>query len=172
MAAMQRGDKEAARDLLKAATVIIKIAARRTLTASRISDAPLIDDIVQETLLAVYDKRHTYDPTQPFIPWLMAIARYKAIDRLRRSKWRQTMTLDDTIDALPAPSSDPEVAIEVERLLATLPERSRRAVELVKLQGFSHAEAAAKLGVGEGALKVIVHRALRRLRGSAEDSDG
>lgn len=116
--------------------------------------------------MAVYEKRHTYDPTQPFVPWLMAITRYKAIDLMRRSKWRKTDILEEGHPVSAAPTVDPDVAIELERLLTTLPARARRAVELVKLQGFSHAEVAGQLGVAERALKVIVHRAIKRLRGT------
>jgi DNA-directed RNA polymerase specialized sigma24 family protein len=42
-----------------------------------------ISDLVQETLITVHNKHHTYDPSQPFGPWLAAIARYKWADYLR-----------------------------------------------------------------------------------------
>lgn len=166
MAAFQGGDGDAARDLLSAGRTIATIQAGRILRQSGIKDGSLTEDVVQETLLAIYEKRHTYDPTQPFAPWLMAITRYKAVDLMRRSKWRTTDALGERHADTPAPSVDPDAGIELERLLATLPARARRAVELVKGQGFSHAEVAQELGVGEGALKVIVHRALKRLRGA------
>ena len=44
------------------------------------------EDLLQEVLIAVHTYRHTYDPQQPFTPWLHAIARYKFLDYLRRTK--------------------------------------------------------------------------------------
>jgi RNA polymerase sigma-70 factor (ECF subfamily) len=166
MAALQRGDREAARDLLAAARTVATVQAGRILRQSGVRDANLTEDVVQETLLAIYEKRHTYDPAQPFVPWLNAITRYKAVDLMRRAKWRRTEALDVDRSEQAAPHADPDVAIELERLLATLPLRARRAVELVKIQGFTHAEVALQMGVGESALKVLVHRALKRLRGA------
>ena len=165
MAALQRGDRDAARDLLAACRTIATVQAGRTLRLSGIKDRSLVEDVVQETLLAIYEKRHTYDPSQPFVPWLMAIARYKGIDLLRRSKGYKTFALDEKVAEPEVSSVDPDIAIELERLLVTLPDRARRAVELVKIQGFSHAEVAHQFGVGESALKVMVHRALKRLKG-------
>jgi RNA polymerase sigma-70 factor (ECF subfamily) len=173
MAAMQKGDRTAAHDLLKAAWVIAGIQVRRFLGASGIFDAALVEDIVQDALVAVYEKRNTYDPSHPFIPWLTAIARYKTIDRLRRSKRRRTEALDDLPAEPEAKTVPPEVAVDLERLLSQLPERARRAVELVKIQGLTHAQAGAELGLGESALKVLVHRTLKRLRGDAwSEGDG
>ena len=45
-----------------------------------------VDDAVQEAMIALHTKRHTYDPERAFGPWLAAIARYKWIDRLRAMK--------------------------------------------------------------------------------------
>src|SRR5713101_10123067 len=44
------------------------------------------EDLVQEAVLAIHIKRHTYDPDEPLTPWAHAIARYKLIDFLRRSR--------------------------------------------------------------------------------------
>src|SRR5712671_8221199 len=49
------------------------------------------EDLVQEALLAIHFKRHTYDPAEPLTPWVHAIARYKLIDFLRRT----STSLDD-----------------------------------------------------------------------------
>jgi DNA-directed RNA polymerase specialized sigma24 family protein len=54
----------------------------------------MIADAVQGALLAVHEKRHTYDPSKPFGPWLAAMARYKWIDRLRTMR-------ADVIEELP-----------------------------------------------------------------------
>lgn len=44
------------------------------------------EDLVQEALIAIHTRRHTYDSSQPFTPWAYAIARYKFLDHLRRTK--------------------------------------------------------------------------------------
>src|SRR3546814_9733395 len=77
MAAAQEGDAEAYHALMRVLQPWL-----RNFFARRVP-AVWLDDLVQETLLAVHSRRHTSDPAQPFLPWLRAIARYKWIDRLR-----------------------------------------------------------------------------------------
>src|SRR5882724_8740360 len=91
MAAAQRGNGGAYRRLLDEARVWLKQYYARRLPPS------VVDDAVQETLLAVHEKRHTYDPSRPFGPWLVAIARYKWIDRLRALKAAPTEALGDDL---------------------------------------------------------------------------
>jgi RNA polymerase sigma-70 factor (ECF subfamily) len=131
----------------------------------RLADAAEAEDLVQETLLAVHTRRATYDPSRPFTAWAYAIARYKLIDYLRRRRVRPTTPLDDNINELFAPD-DHEAAMagaDLDRLLDTLPENQARAIRDVKLEGLTSAEAAARAGVNEGAVKVRVHRGLKAL---------
>src|SRR5450759_1234398 len=44
------------------------------------------EDLMQEALMAIHTRRHTYDPAEPLTPWVYAIARYKLIDHLRRTR--------------------------------------------------------------------------------------
>jgi len=123
------------------------------------------EDLVQETLIAVHTQRHTFDPTAMFAPWLYAIARYKLIDCYRRRGSRgREQTIDDA-SALFATRNDTavEARCDVQAMLARLPPRHRGPIELVKLQGLSVAEAAARLGMGESAVKVGIHRGLKTL---------
>src|ERR1019366_9893613 len=55
-----------------------------------------VEDLVQESLLAVHNQRHTYDPGQPLTPWVYALARYKLIDLLRRRS--RTEMLNEPLD--------------------------------------------------------------------------
>src|SRR5260370_30892707 len=57
----------------------------------------MIDDAIQETLIAIHEKRHTYDPARPFGALLAAIARYKWIDALRALQTKPTEALDHDI---------------------------------------------------------------------------
>ncbi|MBK3405244.1 sigma-70 family RNA polymerase sigma factor [Methylorubrum populi] len=127
--------------------------------------APEAEDLVQETLMAVHTRRHTYDTGQPVTPWLYAIARYKLIDHLRRT---QASFADVPVeDAGELIAQDDHGAVEstldVERLLARLPAKMRQAVRSMKIEGLSVTEAAARSGMSESAIKVSVHRGLKAM---------
>src|SRR6267143_2194950 len=54
---------------------------------ARIGKGPAdAEDLVQETLIAIHTRRHTYDLSKPLTPWVYAIARYKLVDHLRGRK--------------------------------------------------------------------------------------
>lgn len=133
-------------------------------------DAADVEDLVQETLLAIHLKRETYDTAQPFTAWAYAVARYKLIDSYRRSKVRRTEPLDDADTLFAAPEGqEASTSRDLGKLLSELPEKQRKLVEDVKIAGLTNAEAAAKAGMTEGAVKVSIHRSLqflmRRARG-------
>ena len=131
---------------------------------ARMSQAPAdVEDLVQETLLAVHLRRESYDRTQPFTAWVFAIARYKLIDHWRRRKVRVTTPLGDVEEFLAADTVLPDDGLDLTRALASLPPRQRTLVENVKITGLSLSEAGAKAGVSEGAAKVALHRALKLL---------
>ena len=79
MAHAQSGDQDAYRRLLEEITPYV-----RSLAFTSHRDPADIEDSVQDVLLTVHAVRHTYDPTRPFGPWLVAIAHRRATDRLRR----------------------------------------------------------------------------------------
>jgi len=123
-----------------------------------------IEDLVQEVLLAVHNKRHTYDTARPVTSWLFAIAQYKLIDHLRRNRHdAQTGALDDDY-AANEPDADALAADrDLERLLDTLPERQRLPIRHVKIEGLSVAETSRLTGISESAVKVGIHRGLKAL---------
>jgi len=123
------------------------------------------EDLLQETLIAVHERRHSYDVTQPFTPWVYAVARYKLIDQLRRNRVRATLPLDDFEDLFAA---DDELGArdagrDVEALLSTLTPAQRAAIQLTRIEGYSVEEAAAQTGKSESSIKVEVHRGLKKL---------
>jgi RNA polymerase sigma-70 factor (ECF subfamily) len=128
------------------------------------SSSPEVEDLVQETLLAVFTRRATYDPGQPVSAWCHALARYKLIDHYRRRRLRLHAPLDDVEDFLAAEAPDPDAGVDVERALAQLTPKQAALVRDVKLTGLSLAEAGARAGLSEGAAKVGLHRALKALR--------
>ena len=125
-----------------------------------------VEDLVQETLLAVHNQRHTYHSDQPLTAWVYAIARYKLIDLLRARASREALTepLDDKLEVFATSDTDPaEARKDLNQLLAGLPDRQRLPIMYVKLEGLSVVEAAQLTGMSESAIKVGVHRGLRAL---------
>jgi len=123
-----------------------------------------VEDLVQDTLLAIHLKRAAYDPAQPFTPWAYAVARYKLIDHFRRQGVRKAVPLDDAGDLFA--SENPEegaVRRDIETLLGSLPARQRQLMVDVKLSGHSMEEAAQRSGMSVSAVKVSVHRGLKAL---------
>jgi RNA polymerase sigma-70 factor (ECF subfamily) len=121
------------------------------------------EDVVQETLLALHLKRHTWQDGRPFLPWLRAIARHKALDFVRRRGRRIEVPVDEVADTLPAPSATPDLAAPLERFLEELPQRQRQVLESLALDGASVRETALKLNMSHGAVYVAFHRGLAAL---------
>ena len=125
-----------------------------------------IEDLVQESLLAVHNQRHTYDPAQPLSAWVQAIARYKLVDLLRRRAAHEMLNdpLDDEMELFTtADSNAAEARRDLSKLLAELPDQFRLPIMHTKLEGLSVKEAADLSGMSESAIKVGVHRGLKAL---------
>jgi len=123
------------------------------------------EDLVQEAVLAIHLKRHTYDPVEPLTPWVHAVARYKLIDFLRRTRASSADVPIDAADMIMAHDDnvDAESSHDLKRLMQRLPEKMRCSIEAVKLEGRSVAEAANRCGLSESGVKVNIHRGLKAL---------
>ena len=157
----QGGDEAAYREALEA------IAARlRGYFARRLPSVPHeVEDLVQETLLALHLRRGTHDGRLPVSNWVYAIARHKLIDLWRRRGRREALhePFDETASLRAPLYEELPTRRDLEALLGALPEAQRLAIRLIKLEGLSVAEASQRSGVSVSALKVRVHRGLRRL---------
>lgn len=122
----------------------------------------MVEDAVQDALIAIYDKRHTYDPERPFKPWLVAVARYKWIDRLRSMGRATTEELPDDI-AVEDHESSVTSSVVLAQLMTELKPAQAEAIQLVKIEGFSVEEASARTGQSGSLIKVNIHRGLARL---------
>jgi RNA polymerase sigma factor (sigma-70 family) len=134
------------------------------------------DDLVQEALMALHTRRATYEIDRPFTAWLHAIARYKLIDHFRRNRIRATVPLDDVEDLFAQDQSDAAAdRMDVDRLLQSVPEKSRDLIYRTKIEGQSIAEVAESTGLSETSVKVSIHRGIRaiaaRLKGNAANDD-
>ncbi|MGH6895798.1 MAG: sigma-70 family RNA polymerase sigma factor [Geminicoccaceae bacterium] len=165
MARAQDGDQVAYRRLLEDITPYLRsLAARHRALSGEVEDA------VQDILLTVHAVRHTYDPGRPFGPWLVAIARRRIVDRLRR-RGRQAAA-----ESALGPEHETIAATEpnlfgllsgrrgLREAIGRLPPGQRQAVLLLKLHGLSLKEAASESGMSVAALKVASHRGLKTLR--------
>lgn len=157
------GDETAYRELLRSLAPWLRQFARARLARAGAADIEA-EDAVQETLLAIHLKRHTWRSHEPIGPWIHAIARNKLVDLLRRRGRRAELPLDDAPEgALVAADDAPGADGDIARVLDSLDARQRRIVQLVSLEGHSAAAAAGVLGMTEGALRVALHRALKGL---------
>ena len=157
------GDSVAYHRLLKAITPILRAVARRQLAQAG-QPVDQSEDIVQDTLLAVHLKRHTWNAEYAFAPWLFAIARNKLIDALRRRGRRTFLNIEDFVEII---ASEPPAATvpptEVETHLNRLPTRQREVLQSVAVGSASIRATAAKLSMSEGAVRVALHRGLATL---------
>ena len=156
------GDGPAYHAFLKELSAHLRAFLRRRLI--RLPDD--VEDLVQETLLAVHNQRHTYEADQPLTAWVHAIARYKLVDLLRRRAGRDALhePLDDELAVFAACDTEAaDARRDVAKLLELLPERQRLPIQYMKLEGMSVTEAARAAGMSESAVKVGVHRGLKAL---------
>jgi RNA polymerase sigma-70 factor (ECF subfamily) len=164
MIAAQAGHGGAYRRLLEEVGVWLRRYYRRRLPAS------MVDDAAQDAILALHQKRHTYDPARAFEPWLAAIARYKWIDRLRALKHAPSEALSVDIEVEDHGSAVISASV-LDTLLRSLKPAQSEVIRLVKIQGFSIEEAAERTGQSISLVKVNIHRGLARLTRDLQGGD-
>jgi RNA polymerase sigma-70 factor (ECF subfamily) len=156
------GDESAYRSFLQTAATHLRAYLRRR--KARWPDD--VEDLVQESLLAIHNQRHTYDRAAPLTAWMYAISKYKLIDWLRRHA-RQDQYNDPLGDEHELFSSTDMDAAEAGRdlgkILDLLPEQQRAAIVHTKLDGWSVRDTASHLRMSEANVKVTVHRGLKAL---------
>jgi RNA polymerase sigma-70 factor (ECF subfamily) len=145
-------------------------AALLTLLARLTGDRALAEDLLQETFVRVYQARDAYEPTGHFRAYLFTIARRLVIDwhRRRRIAWAEEPA---ALESMPAPERAEHVAeamdvmTRLERALALLTPEQREIILLSRMEGMATAEIARIVGATPGAVRVALHRTLRRLAG-------
>lgn len=129
-----------------------------------------LDDILQEVLMAVHSKRHTFSEDLPVEPWVATIARFKAIDHLRAKKRAVDQLVNDelwksAVDRVSLTMAEEIFARgDIEVILGQLSDDQRELIRLTKIEGFSTKETALRLGISESAVKVGVHRIIKKLQ--------
>lgn len=161
LTASNAGDAKAYALFLAAVTPVVRGIVRS-------KGAPLgegaCEDILQEVLLAIHLKRHSWQEGSPVRPWVYAITRYKVVDAFRARGRRIDLPIEDFAGILPAEAgTDPMDVRDMEKLIGMLDPRSAEIVRGIGLSGASISETGERLGITEGAVRVALHRALKRL---------
>ncbi|MCB9030117.1 MAG: sigma-70 family RNA polymerase sigma factor [Deltaproteobacteria bacterium] len=162
MVKAREGDTNAYRELLNQITPVLK-----SFLQKRINRETDVEDILQEVLLAIHNKRHTYRSEDPISAWIFAITRYKSIDFLRKHarKFSKEVYDEATLESLnESPIDDMIETQELNWALNQLPKKQREIVTSLKIEGQSVKDVAEKNNMSESAVKVAAHRAYKALR--------
>ncbi|CAN7324684.1 sigma-70 family RNA polymerase sigma factor [Mesorhizobium amorphae] len=150
------GDERAYADFLHRTAVLVRGFARRKIVQGGVDP----EDVVQETLLAIHVKRHTWRDDAPVLPWVYAIARFKLIDAFRRRGRRVEIEIDEIAETFAEPETETVSERDINRALDSLPPAQRSVVSAVSVEGRSIGETATKFGITETAVRVSLHRGL------------
>ena len=155
------GDQASYASFLARITPLLRRMVARRLGASE------VEDVVQEVLISIHKARHTYDGKRPLMPWLVAIARFRISDHLRRhyaQMRHQTVDIDDFTDRLADVTETDDSNESIEDLLHDVPDKQKRILTLMHVEGYTAKEVGAKLNMNESAVKVAAHRAIKKIR--------
>lgn len=167
----QQGDKRAYARLFQAIVPILK-----AFIARRLNGITDVDDVVQDILLSIHRAGHTYDTDRPFKKWMFAIARHRLNDHLRLV-YKKAAFFEIDIDEISQEIFDDDVTEDRDRreylgkMLDSLPEKQKKIVTMMKLEGRSAQETAKAMKMNVSAVKVAAHRAYKALALKAEQDE-
>lgn len=128
------------------------------------------EDILQNVLIAIHEKRHTWRETDPVSAWIYAIARYKTVDAMRKAGRSRTAAFDGAENEVPDDAVvDPTAPGDLDGLLVQLDDLSASIVRQIKLDGLTAEEVGDQFGMSPGAVRVALHRAMAKLAAIAQD---
>ena len=156
MRAAIAGDERAYAEFLRRTACLVRSFARRKIVQGGIDP----EDIVQDTLLAIHAKRHTWRKDAPVTPWIYAIARYKLADAFRRRGHRVEIDIAEIAGTFAVPEPETVSERDIDRALEALAPGQRSVVAAVSVEGRSISETAKTLGKSETAVRVALHRGL------------
>ncbi len=153
------GDERAYAAFLSRTATIVRGLARSKIVQGGVDP----EDVVQETLLAIHLKRHTWISDAPVLPWIYAIARFKLIDAFRKRGRHVEIEIDDIAETVGGPEVEMVSGREIARVLDGLAPGQRSVVAAISVEGHSIGETAKKFGMTETAVRVALHRGLRSI---------
>jgi RNA polymerase sigma-70 factor (ECF subfamily) len=153
------------------------------LAGRMLQDADEAEDVLSDVFVQVWSRIHQHDSRRgPLVPWVLSIARNRALDQLRRRRrwWRKIERVEEGREAEGTDSVDPREAGEaavpgwpvhraVHEALAGLPAGQRRLVELAYFEGLSHTEIARRTGDPLGTVKTRLRSAHQKLEDALRD---
>ena len=158
-------------DVLPLKNALYRLALRITLNTAE------AEDIVQDTLIKVWDKRDGWDEIESIEAFSMTICRNLALDRIKKAE-NQNGSLDAiSFEALDATSNPYEQMIQkdrielIKKLVDSLPERQRSCMQLRDFEGKPYREIAAILGITEEQVKVNIFRARQAIKTKFKEAD-
>jgi RNA polymerase sigma-70 factor (ECF subfamily) len=138
-----------------------------------LQQATTAEEVVQDVFLQLWRNAAQYDSVRgPFVPWLLTMARNRALDQLRLKGERQRRR-EEQSEELPSAVTMPDFegsldekrrAVRVRELIASLNPQQKRAIELAYFQGFSHSEIANSLQEPLGTVKSWIRNGLLKLK--------
>lgn len=133
--------------------------------ALRLLAAPAdAEDVLHDVFVGLRDALRAYEERGSFPAWLRRLAVRRALMQLRRERRRGAPDiLDPTLDPTP-PGADPTGRIAARRAVESLPEPLRVVFVLKEVEGWSHAEIGAQLGITARASALRLHRAWKQIR--------
>ena len=156
-----KGDQASYAAFLRSITPILRrVIARRILPAD-------VEDVVQEVLLSLHKARHTYDGSRPVMPWVVAIARFRMTDHLRKhysSRRHQTIDISALENILTDVTETADSLESVDDLLKDVPDRQRKILTLMHVEGYTAKQVGEQMNMKESAVKVAAHRAVKKIR--------
>jgi RNA polymerase sigma-70 factor (ECF subfamily) len=177
MRAERGGDAASYEWLLRDISRALRPAIRHRVRQASLPSAE-VEDILQEILIGLHTMRRRWDDTRPFLPWLHAILRYKLTDAVRRRERERRVRVDlsaeawDAIVDEAAPQDGAMTGDALMHALDALPAGQRHVVEAVAIDGASVRDTAAVLHISEGAIRMTMHRAFKKLASLAEGAGG
>lgn len=139
------------------------------ITNSKLSSSDAAEEVTQEVLISIHKSLHTYSPERAFKPWLNAIISYRTTDYLRKYYSNKSHTVED-LELVSAHqnfvTNSPHAGElkDIENALKSLPDKQREVFSLMKIDGYSAKEVSSKTGMSVPAVKVSVHRTLKKLK--------
>jgi RNA polymerase sigma-70 factor, ECF subfamily len=135
-------------------------------------DKDRADDLVQDTILRAFEKKHLYEQGTNLRAWLFTLMHNHYVNSIRRSARRgQTIVVEKVALASPAAQFASLELRELERAIARLPEEQRETLLLIGLEGMKYDEVAQICGVPIGTVRSRLSRARTVLHRMTADTD-